>query len=75
MRQAVGHLARAANEIVKGKRGITPDRALRLSRLFENTDPASWMNMQQAVDLWDAMRSKAAKNIEKIEPVMFVRAV
>jgi len=39
------------NELVNGKRGITPSTALRLSKFFENT-PEFWMNLQQRWDLY-----------------------
>lgn len=55
------------NEIVNGKRAVTPDTALRLAR-FTNTEPEYWLNLQQAVDLWDALHSPASREIEKIEP-------
>jgi addiction module HigA family antidote len=56
------------NEIVNGKRGITPDTALRLSRLFATT-PEFWLNGQRNWDLWHALRSPEAEDIERIEPV------
>lgn len=56
------------NEIVNGKRGITPDTALRLSRLF-GTSPEFWLNGQQNWDLWHAMRSPEASDIDRIEPI------
>jgi len=56
------------NEIVNGKRGITPDTALRLSRLF-GTTPEFWLNGQRNWDLWHALHSPEAEVIEKIEPV------
>jgi antitoxin HigA-1 len=55
------------NEIVKGKRSVTPDTALRLAR-FTNTEPEFWLNLQQAVDLWDAMHSDRAAELEGIRP-------
>lgn len=42
--------ARRINEIVLGKRGITPDTALRLSRFFGLTD-RFWMNLQTRYDI------------------------
>lgn len=54
------------NEIVKGKRSVTPDTALRLGR-FTNTEPEFWLNLQQAVDLWDAMHSEAAAEVAQIK--------
>ena len=55
------------NEIVKGKRAVTPDTALRFAK-FTGTEPEFWLNLQQAVDLWDALHSKQAQELESIEP-------
>lgn len=38
------------NEIVNGRRGITADTALRLSRFFKTT-PDFWMDLQKTYDL------------------------
>ena len=40
-------------EIVRGKRAITPDTALRLARFFDNS-PEIWLNLQQMHDLTKA---------------------
>ncbi len=37
-------------DIIHGRRGITPDTALRLARFFGNS-PEFWLNLQQAYDL------------------------
>ena len=42
---AIGVPPRRINEIVHGKRGITADTAMRLSRYF-GTTPGIWMNLQ-----------------------------
>ena len=55
------------NEIVKGKRSVTPDTALRLAR-FTSTEPEFWLNLQQAVDLWNALHSDEASELDEIEP-------
>jgi len=55
------------NEIVNGKRSVTPDTALRIAR-FTGTEAEFWLNLQQAVDLWDAMNSDRASELEEIEP-------
>ena len=39
------------NEIVRGRRGITADTALRLARLFKMS-PEFWMSLQADWDLW-----------------------
>ena len=41
------------NEIIKGKRGITADTALRFGRLFKMS-PEFWMGLQADWDLWHA---------------------
>ena len=55
------------NEIVNGKRAVTPDTALRLAK-FTRTEPEFWLNLQQAVDLWDALRSDQARELKSIKP-------
>jgi addiction module HigA family antidote len=55
------------NEIIRGKRSVTPDTALRLAR-FTSTEPEFWLNLQQAVDLWDAIHSDQAGELKKIQP-------
>jgi len=50
----------ALSLIATGKRGITAETALKLSRVF-GTTPQFWMGLQTAVDLWDALeREKGA---------------
>lgn len=44
------------NEIVRGKRGVTADTALRLAKLLKKS-PEFWMNLQTAWDLYHASRS------------------
>ena len=56
------------NELVNGKRGVTPDTALRLSQLF-GTTPEFWLNGQRNWDLWHALKSPKAKEIRRIRPV------
>jgi addiction module HigA family antidote len=46
------------NEIILGKRGITADTALRLSRLLE-TSPQLWMRLQADWDLYQALQREA----------------
>ncbi|HUO24369.1 MAG TPA: HigA family addiction module antitoxin [Candidatus Aquilonibacter sp.] len=46
------------NELIKGKRGITADTALRLARRF-HTSPEFWMNLQSAYELTEARAAMA----------------
>jgi len=53
------------NELIHGKRGVTPDTALRLSRLF-GTTPEFWLNLQQAYDLYRARQRASHQDIEPL---------
>jgi len=54
------------SRLINGRMGISPDMALRLSKLLPNSDITLWMNLQRDYDIW--MVSKRAKNI-KIKPL------
>ena len=54
------------NEVVRGRRGITPSTALRLSR-YLGTSPDFWMNVQLRWDLYHTQRAEA-EQIEGIRP-------
>lgn len=56
------------NEIINGKRRVTPETALRLAR-FTGTEAESWLNLQQNLDLWEALHTEDIEDIERIEPV------
>lgn len=45
------------NELIRGKRGVTADTALRLSRLL-GTSPEFWLNLQMTLDLWQAHQAE-----------------
>jgi antitoxin HigA-1 len=55
------------NELIREKRSVSPEMAIRLARLFGNS-PQFWLNAQLEVDLWDT--SIRLKNkIDKILPL------
>jgi len=54
------------NELIHGKRGVTPDTALRLEQLF-GMEAQFWLNLQLAWDLYAVSHSPAAKGIRKIK--------
>jgi addiction module HigA family antidote len=56
------------NEIIRGKRGVTPDTALRLARVLEMSADF-WLGLQQDWDLWHAMRGDKAAEIDRLEPM------
>lgn len=54
------------NEVVRGRRGVSPSTALRLAKYF-GTSPDLWLNLQLRWDLYHARRAEAAA-IERIQP-------
>jgi len=54
------------NEIINGKRGITPSTALRLAKAF-NMSEDFWLNIQLRWDLYRA-KQKELKEIQSIQP-------
>ncbi len=54
------------NELINKKRGVTPDTALRLEKLF-GMDAQFWLNLQLAWDLYYVTHSSTAKEIQKIK--------
>lgn len=55
------------NELVNGRRGITPATALRLAKFF-GTTPDLWMNLQLRWDLYHAQEAEA-RELERIKRV------
>lgn len=54
--EALGVSRQSINELLRGRRAVSPEMALRLAKLFGNS-PEFWLNAQRAVDLWDAAQS------------------
>ncbi len=63
----LGVTRQTVNEIIREKRGLSPEMCLRLGRLF-GTTPQFWMNMQQKVDLWNSMELHS-EDIKKVAPL------
>jgi len=55
------------NDIVRGKRAITADTALRLARFF-GTTPQFWMNLQANYELELADDARGAEIASRIRP-------
>jgi len=64
---AIGVTPARINEIVRLRRGITAETALRLARYF-NTDAQSWMNLQDQFELAVAER-EAGDTLKAIRPL------
>jgi addiction module HigA family antidote len=65
--RAIGVPPRRVNEIVLGKRGITADTALRLSRAF-GTSEGFWMGLQADYDLEETRKriDTALRQVERL---------
>jgi addiction module HigA family antidote len=63
----LGVSRQTVNELIRERRAVSPDMALRLARLFGNT-AEFWLNAQRAVDLWEAARANK-KKLERINPL------
>ena len=56
------------NEIVRGRRSVTPDTAMRLARVL-GMSADFWLGLQQDWELWNAMHGPAAEEIASLEPL------
>jgi addiction module HigA family antidote len=65
--KAIGVPARRINEIVHGKRSITPDTGLRLSRAF-GLSPSFWLTLQSRYDL-EVAKDQLEEVLAAIEPL------
>ena len=66
--ERIGVPCQRVNSLVNGRRALTPDTALRLSRLL-GTTPEFWLNGQRNWDLWHAMNSDGTEDLDRIVPV------
>ena len=64
---AIGVSRQTVNELLRERRAVSPEMALRLARLFGNA-PEFWLNAQRGVDLWDAEQA-IGPEVERIEPL------
>jgi antitoxin HigA-1 len=64
---AVGVSRQSINELLRGRRAVSPEMALRLSKLFGNS-AEFWLNAQRALDLWDAAQV-IGDDVARIKPL------
>lgn len=64
---ALGVSRQTVNELIRGRRALSPEMALRLAQLFGNS-AEFWLNVQRAVDLWDASQS-LGESLCRIKPL------
>lgn len=63
----LGVSRQSVNELVRARRAVSPEMALRLAKVF-GTSPQYWMNMQRNVDLWDSF-SAHKQEIDALQPL------
>lgn len=56
------------NEIIRGKRAVTPDTALRLARVV-GMSADFWLGLQVDWELWRAMQGSEAMKIAELKPL------
>jgi len=64
---AMGVSRQSINELLRERRALSPEMALRLARLFNNS-PEFWLNAQRALDLWVAAQA-IKKDVVRIKPL------
>ncbi len=57
------------NDIVRERRAVTPDTALRLARYFDTT-AQFWLNLQSSFDLKQASSENAKRIAEEVRPML-----
>ncbi len=65
--EAAGVSRQSINELLRERRAVSPEMALRLGRLF-GMSPEFWLNLQRNVDLWDAAK-ELKREMSHIRPL------
>ncbi|MEZ4510953.1 MAG: HigA family addiction module antitoxin [Chloroflexota bacterium] len=66
--EAIGVSRQSINELLRERRSVSPEMALRLARLLGNS-PEFWLNAQRAVDLWEATQA-IESDVARIQPLV-----
>ena len=64
--RAIGVPPRRINDIVRGRRSVTADTALRIGRALGMT-PEFWLNLQR---MYDLDRARASADVSRIKPLV-----
>lgn len=65
--EALGVSRQSINELLRERRAVSPEMALRLGRLF-GSSPEFWLNAQRALDLWQAAET-IKQEVARIRPL------
>jgi len=64
--RALGVTRKTFSAILNGRAGISPEMALRLSKVFGRT-PEGWLRLQLQYDLWNTRQSVDIGDLKRIE--------
>lgn len=64
---ALGVSRQSVNELLRERRAVSPEMAIRLAALFGNS-AEFWLNLQRTVDLWDAQVA-IKDQVRRIKPL------
>ena len=63
--KALGVARKTLSTLLNGRAGISPEMALRLSKVFGRT-PEGWLQLQLQFDLWKAAQSLDTRKLKRI---------
>lgn len=63
--RSLGITRKTLSALLNGRSGISPEMALRLSKVFGRT-PEGWLRLQSQFDLWKTRQSVDIENLKKI---------
>jgi addiction module HigA family antidote len=64
--KAIGVTRKTLSALLNGRSGISPEMALRLSKVFGRS-PEGWLKLQLQYDLWNTQQSVDLKNLKRIK--------
>ena len=64
--KALGVTRKTLSALLNGRAGISPEMAIRLSRVFGRT-PEGWLRLQLQFDLWKAKQSLDVKSLKRVK--------
>ena len=64
--KALGVTRKTFSALLNGRSGISPEMALRLSKVFGRS-PEGWLKLQLQYDLWTTQQSADLKNLRRIK--------
>jgi antitoxin HigA-1 len=64
--KAIGVTRKTLSSLLNGRSGISPEMALRLSKVFGRS-PEGWLKLQLQYDLWTTQQSVDLKDLKRIK--------